>query len=272
VQPSAIYESTISSCPVSLRRRKNGGNSNWDRVIADTYRECLGLNFCHKRSRATSFAPIHVATYAQLLHSVPCIVVPLLQHPSTTIFRAVHGQIPGLPHFPSSFSMDIPHHIGEKLYPFSHIIGYRPANFNSDRTRFMPGFRDKAWVKKAENCMLTFLGAWGALTFIGELSKHHDPILTADLLIALAARAHEFQARHVPTIIGSFGAGEGTNGSGRWPLAGLTFLLQYRGGTSLRRACMYRAAKAGVGMLTVSSRFPEFANGMRLSLGRRTRH
>jgi hypothetical protein len=69
--------------------------------------------------------------------------------------------------------MDIPHHIGEKLYPFSHIIGYRPANYNSDRTRFMPGFRDKPWVKKTENCMLTFLGAWGALTFIGELKQSY---------------------------------------------------------------------------------------------------
>ncbi|GHJ84845.1 hypothetical protein NliqN6_1247 [Naganishia liquefaciens] len=84
--------------------------------------------------------------------------------------------------------MDIPHHIGEKFYPFSHFIGYRPATFN-DRTRFLPQYRDKPWVKKTENVILTFLGAWTALTFI-----------------ALAARAAPFQARNVPTIVGSFGA------------------------------------------------------------------
>lgn len=80
----------------------------------------------------------------------------------------------------------------------------------------MPGFRDKPWVKKAENCMLSFLGAWGALTFIGELIDILMKTLEPDLVTALAARAHEFQARHVPTIIGSFGAGERNNRKGRW--------------------------------------------------------
>lgn len=32
----------------------------------------------------------------------------------------------------------------------------------------MPQYRDKPWIKKTENVILTFLGAWAALTFIGE--------------------------------------------------------------------------------------------------------
>lgn len=64
--------------------------------------------------------------------------------------------------------MDIPHHIGQKFYPFSHFIGYRPADIGQ-RTVFWPTFRNQAWVKKAENVILSVFGAWVALTLLGEL-------------------------------------------------------------------------------------------------------
>lgn len=66
--------------------------------------------------------------------------------------------------------MDIPHHIGQKYYPFSHFIGYRPADYGQ-RTVFMAKFRDRAWVKKTENVLLSVFGAWVALTLLGELYR-----------------------------------------------------------------------------------------------------
>jgi hypothetical protein len=66
--------------------------------------------------------------------------------------------------------MDIPHHIGQKFYPFSHFIGYRPADY-AQRTIFMSKFRERAWVKKTENVLLSVVGAWVALTLLGKHSK-----------------------------------------------------------------------------------------------------
>lgn len=84
--------------------------------------------------------------------------------------------------------MDIPDRIGRKLYPFSRFIGYRPGEY-TQQPIYMSKFRNKPWVKKTENVIQTAVGAWVALT-----------------LLALTARAAPFHARHVPTIVGSFGA------------------------------------------------------------------
>ncbi|KAJ9104503.1 hypothetical protein QFC21_001999 [Naganishia friedmannii] len=84
--------------------------------------------------------------------------------------------------------MDVPDHIGRRFYPFSRFIGYRPGD-NAQQPIVMSKLRSKAWVTKAENIVQSVVGAWVALT-----------------LLALAARAAPFHSRHVPVIVGSFGA------------------------------------------------------------------
>lgn len=63
--------------------------------------------------------------------------------------------------------MDIPDRIGRKFYPFSRFIGYRPGD-SAQQPIFMAKFRNKPWVKKTENIIQTLVGAWVALTLLGE--------------------------------------------------------------------------------------------------------
>lgn len=84
--------------------------------------------------------------------------------------------------------MDIPRPFGQKYYPLTHIIGFRPE-YNENRTRFLPKFRTKAWVRRTENIMQTAVATWVGLVFL-----------------ALLARAGPFHSRNVPLIVGSFGA------------------------------------------------------------------
>lgn len=71
---------------------------------------------------------------------------------------------------PPTFKMDIPPTIGQKLYPLSHLLGYRPSYPTNDheRTRFLPHIRDKPHWKKAENILQTAIATWVGLVLLGE--------------------------------------------------------------------------------------------------------
>lgn len=62
--------------------------------------------------------------------------------------------------------MDIPAKYGQKLYPLTHFLGYRPEH-SQGRTRFLPEYRDKPWVKKAENVLHTGIATWVGLVLLG---------------------------------------------------------------------------------------------------------
>lgn len=64
--------------------------------------------------------------------------------------------------------MDIPRKWGDKFYPATHLIGYRPERYEK-RTRFLPGMRDRPYVKKAENIVQTAIATWVGLVFLGKL-------------------------------------------------------------------------------------------------------
>ncbi len=56
--------------------------------------------------------------------------------------------------------MDIAPWLGEKLYPFSHLLGYRRRQAHRpDEPMVAKQWRSKAWVKKAEHIVQTFVGA-----------------------------------------------------------------------------------------------------------------
>jgi hypothetical protein len=57
--------------------------------------------------------------------------------------------------------MDIPPSLGQRLYPFSHFLGYRAhPTYKRGQAKVFKSLRSEPWVVKAENIFQTFMGGY----------------------------------------------------------------------------------------------------------------